>query len=80
MVLHKVDELGIEIDEQNIADEGVIDALIAHGGKQQVPYLVDAECNVAMYESADIVEYLDKRFGEHAATGAPEKAPVCPIE
>lgn len=77
MVLHKVEELGIEVEEKNIADEGVVDELVAHGGKRMVPYLIDSECNVAMYESADIVEYLDTRFGEgkEKTGGAPD---VCP--
>ncbi len=77
-VLRKVEELGIEIDEQNIADEHVADALLAHGGKRQVPYLIDPECDVAMYESDAIVEYLEKRFGKgKAAAGDPA---VCPTE
>ena len=79
MVLHKLDELALPFEEKNIADEGGSEELIARGGKRQAPYLVDAECNVEMYESADIVEYLDKRFGEGGAKadGAPQ---VCPVE
>ena len=79
MVLHKLDELAVPFEEKNIADDGVIDELIARGGKQQVPYLVDAECNVEMYESADIVGYLDKRFGGSGAAPA-EESNVCPVE
>jgi glutaredoxin 3 len=79
MVLHKLDELAVPFEERNIADDGVIDELVARGGKQQVPYLVDAECNVEMYESADIVEYLDKRFGG-TTTASAEEPKVCPVE
>lgn len=32
-------------------------------GKVQVPYLVDPNTGVAMYQSADIVKYLDKTYG-----------------
>jgi glutathione S-transferase len=32
-------------------------------GMVQVPYLVDPNTGVAMYESADIVKYLDKTYG-----------------
>jgi glutaredoxin len=68
-VLHKVEELDISVTEKNIADDGVADELVARGGKRQVPYLVDDEKNVEMYESGDIVEYLEKNYkggGEHS--------------
>lgn len=32
------------------------------GGKTQVPYLVDPEKNVKMYESDDIIEYVKKNY------------------
>ena len=35
--------------------------LIALGGKSQVPFLVDADNDVQMYESADILSYLQTR-------------------
>ena len=38
--------------------------VIEIGGKNQVPLLVDKENNVVMYESDDIIEYLEKRFGK----------------
>ena len=34
------------------------DSLIQIGGKRQVPFLVDTERNIQMYESNDIIEYL----------------------
>jgi glutathione S-transferase len=33
------------------------------GGQAQVPFLVDQEKGVMMYESGDIVEYLEKTYG-----------------
>lgn len=78
MALHKVEELRVPIDEKNIADDGVADELIERGGKRQVPYLVDTACSVEMYESADIVEYLEKRFGEADGEPNPEDAATCP--
>lgn len=57
-VLTEAALLGVTFDERNIADEGVAEELIARGGKQQVPYLVDTERNREMYESDDIVAYL----------------------
>jgi glutathione S-transferase len=34
------------------------------GGRYQFPYLVDPNTGVSMYESADIVEYLFREYGE----------------
>lgn len=33
------------------------------GGEDQIPYLVDTDRGVAMYESNDIVEYLETHYG-----------------
>lgn len=63
-VLAEGEELGIEFEERNIADDAVADELIARGGKRQVPYLVDSERNVEMYESDDIVEYLTEHYSK----------------
>jgi glutathione S-transferase len=32
--------------------------LIEQGGKRQVPFLVDSEKGIKMYESEDIIEYI----------------------
>ena len=37
--------------------------LAEHTGKVQVPYLIDPNTGVAMYESNDILRYLDKTYG-----------------
>ena len=59
---HKVDavvaELGLGIENKDIADPAIAAELVARGGKQQVPYLVDSAHNVEMYESEDIITYL----------------------
>ncbi len=56
---------GIELDLQNVAeDRDAYAELISKGGKQQVPFLLDEENDVSMYESADIIEYLQKNHGE----------------
>ncbi len=34
------------------------------GGKAQVPFLVDEERGLQLYESADIIEYARKRFAK----------------
>jgi|SRR3989344_664497 len=92
-VLRKVEELGLAIEEKNIADDTVATELIARGGKRQVPYLVDSERATEMYESGDIVDYLDTHYGnsfsrnsgemegEGKAQGAGSTAPgVCTLE
>lgn len=66
-VLRKVDELGLEVEKKNIADDAVAAELIERGGKRQVPYLVDGEQNVEIYESNSIVAYLDEHHGRQGA-------------
>lgn len=34
------------------------------GGKVQVPFLMDLDYGVGMYESDEIIKYLDKTYGE----------------
>ena len=63
-VLDFADQKGISFELRNIADAKVAEELIAHGGKRQVPYLVDRKNTKEMYESADIIEYLKKRLTE----------------
>lgn len=62
-VLHAVDDLGLTVTQRNIDDEGVEADLIARGGKRQLPYLVDEEKGIEMYESEDIVSYLTTNYG-----------------
>ena len=73
-VLGEVDGSDISLDLKDIStDETLVSELIEKGGKQQVPYLIDSEKNVAMYESADIVDYLKENYidqnGEQSFNG-----------
>jgi glutathione S-transferase len=63
-VLAAGEQLGIEFDIKNVADEGVSEELIARGGKKQMPYFVDTDAGVEMYESEDIIAYLHHHFGK----------------
>jgi glutaredoxin len=67
---HKVlavgEELGISFDEKNIADDAVAAELVDRGGKRQVPYLVDNERDVELYESDDIIAYLREYYPKSA--------------
>jgi glutathione S-transferase len=40
------------------------DAFVRRSGKMMVPFLVDPNTGQAMFESADIVRYLDDHYGE----------------
>ncbi|MBX2866943.1 glutathione S-transferase N-terminal domain-containing protein [Candidatus Kaiserbacteria bacterium] len=63
MALKKLEDLNLEFEEKNVADEGVVDELIALGGKKQEPFLVDSETGKSMYESDAITEYLQEQYG-----------------
>jgi len=57
-VLAFAEEKGISLNKIDIAEKTNEEVLITLGGKRQVPFLVDKERNVQMYESADIIEYI----------------------
>lgn len=57
------EEGGIEFELKDIySDPSIMEELIKRGGKKQVPYLVDDEKGVEMYESDDIIEYLNENY------------------
>ena len=70
-VREKLSELGVSYISHNprlpgdaggdITNEVMYDELIA-GGEDQIPYLVDTQRGVTMYESDDIVEYLEAHY------------------
>ena len=39
------------------------EALLARAGKVQVPYLIDPNTGTEMFESADIIDYLNRTYG-----------------
>ena len=57
-VIKFLDEEHMEYKKINIENKDSEDTLIRMGGKRQVPFLVDSERNIQMYESDDILEYL----------------------
>ena len=63
-VLDEMEALGVQATLKNIADPGIAEELIARGGKRQVPYLIDEERDVEMYESGDIVAYLQTHYAK----------------
>jgi hypothetical protein len=69
MVLAKVDSLELDIDIKNVSEEGVTEELIERGGKKQEPFLYDVEHGGGFYESADIVDHLEKYHKKQSAEG-----------
>lgn len=57
--------LGIDdqVRRKNVAESGVVEELIALGGKKRSPFLVDEAHGVSMYESSDIIKHLCKYYG-----------------
>ena len=56
-VMTYMDENKISYRKIDISDREKEATLIKLGGKRQVPFLVDNDRNVQMYESLDIIEY-----------------------
>lgn len=62
-VLQMAENLKIDLDIKDIyADETARLELIEKGGEEKVPYLVDTDKNVSMYESSDIIEYIRNNY------------------
>lgn len=58
-VLQMAENLNVELTLKDVSeDEVALAELLNKGGKQQVPFLVDTEAAVSMYESSDIIDYL----------------------
>lgn len=71
-VLAVVDRLSLEVTLHDVsADSALADELIAKGGKMQVPYLIDDAADTALYESDDIVNYLQKQYGQPVTSTRP---------
>ncbi|MFB6119993.1 MAG: glutathione S-transferase N-terminal domain-containing protein [Halobacteriaceae archaeon] len=64
-VVHKLDELGLAYDSRFVLPlHSERDAVKRVAGVRTVPALVDEETDVTMAESANIVEYLDRTYGD----------------
>ena len=57
-VMNFMHENGVDFKKIDIADKKSEETLITMGGKRQVPFLVDKDRNIQMYESSDIIEYV----------------------
>lgn len=52
----------IPYNKHEISNEINLEKLLKLGGKHQVPFLYDKERDVKMYESDDIISYLEKYY------------------
>lgn len=58
-VLKYMEEKSLQFRALDISDPVNLDELLHLGGDEQVPFLVDTEHNAKMYESEDIIQYVD---------------------
>ena len=58
-VLKHLEEKSIQFRSLDIADPVNLDELLHLGEKEQVPFLVDTEHNAKMFESDEIIQYVD---------------------
>ena len=61
-VISFLEDRGIKYNKVDIENKANEESLIKLGGKRQVPFLVDKDRNIQMYESDDIIEYLKTIF------------------
>ncbi len=55
-------DIGADLALCYVEREEHLKELLEQGGKKQVPFLIDDERDVSMYESDDIVEYLADHY------------------
>jgi len=64
-VVRRLDELGVDYESQFVeplhSDRNVVKRI---SGKRTVPAIVDPNTGVTMSESANIVAYLDRTYGD----------------
>lgn len=57
-VMSFLSDNNIQYNKVDIKNKQAEETLIQLGGKRQVPFIVDRDRNIQMYESDDIIEYL----------------------
>jgi len=58
-VLKHLEEKSLEFRSLDISDPVNLDELLHLGEKEQVPFLVDTDHNAKMFESEEIIQYVD---------------------
>ncbi len=57
-----MEEHGLDVEYRDITKSDHQADLLKRGGKKQVPYLVDSSRDTEMYESGDIIDYLEQYY------------------
>lgn len=57
-IIEYLNENNIPYEKIDISEKENEEALVRIGGKRQVPFIIDTDKNIEMYESNDILEYL----------------------
>ncbi len=74
-VMQMAENFNVKLELKDITEsEEALAELLEKGGKQVVPFLVDSERGVSMYESSDIIDYLR----DTAKSAAPAAASAKP--
>jgi len=67
-VLAEAEDMRIKLNLKDTGTDSVaLGELLEKGGKKMVPYLVDDERGVSMYESGDIIAYLQEHYKNEAS-------------
>lgn len=61
-VIDALKSLNAPYEELNIFEGTNREALLEKGGKGQVPFMIDEEAGASMYESGDIINYLNTKY------------------
>lgn len=67
-VLQMAENFNVELELKDVEENEDFKAeLLEKGGQLQVPFLVDSEREVSMYEASDIIDHL-REFGKGVAS------------
>lgn len=64
-VLGEAERLGVQFRLKDISFDAILrNELFEQGGKEQVPFLIDTDQGVKLYESTEIVRHLNTYYKE----------------
>jgi glutathione S-transferase len=74
--MQMAENFNIELDLRDITEsDEILAELIEKGGQAQVPFLVDTERGVSMYESNDIIDYFREQSKSSASSESSPSRP-----
>ena len=80
-VLTANEKIGAPLTLRNVVtDPTALPELLAAGGKGQTPFLIDTNRGLSIYESLDIIAYLDKYYRRISTPIVVSSGDICPIE